>query len=204
MLSRDARIAARRFAGARDGMAIVEFALLVPVLLLLYLGTVELTNVLRQARKIDILSRTIGDSLSQRTRPTTAEIEDIFRAAAIVRAPYGTDGIGITVSAVGVVGGTGPGPLRVCSSAAASGSPVRAPGAAAPVGEAEATQPVGTRLILVEITGSYRPVSGPGPFRDAVSGLELTRRTLWPVRYGRRYASQSPEIVLPGGLPCPA
>ncbi|KQP23822.1 hypothetical protein ASF27_13685 [Methylobacterium sp. Leaf102] len=203
MLSRAARSAARRLAGQRDGVAIVEFALLIPVLLLLYFGTVEITNVLRHARKLDILSRTIGDTLSQRTRPTSAEVEDIFRAAAIVLAPYAADGVRITISAVGVPGGTEPGPLRVCSSAAASGSPLRAPEAPAPVSDTEATQPAGTRLILVEITSTYRPVSGPGVFRDAVSGLDLVRKTLWPVRYGRRYASESPEIVLPGGLPCP-
>ncbi|MCJ2082389.1 TadE/TadG family type IV pilus assembly protein [Methylobacterium sp. J-090] len=185
-------------------MALVEFALLVPVLMLLYFGTVELTNVLRHARKLDILSRTIGDSLSQRTQPTSTEIEDIFKAAAIVMAPYDGAGVQMSVSAVGVGGILEPGPLRVCSSVATSGAPVRVPGTPAPVAEAEALQPAGSRLLLVEITAAYRPVSGPGMFRDAVQGIVLARRTKWPVRYGRRYASQSPEIILPNGLPCPS
>lgn len=192
----------RRFARKRDGVALVEFALLVPVLLLLYCGTVELANVLRHARKLDILSRTIGDSLSQRTLPTSAEIEDIFKAAAIVMAPYDGTGLRMSVSAVGV--GPQSGPLQVCSSVAAPGSPLRVPGTSAPVVEAESMQPAGSRLLLVEITATYRPVSGPVVFRDAVQGVVLERRTLWPVRYGRRYTSQSPEIILPNGLPCPA
>ncbi|KQP07406.1 MAG: pilus assembly protein [Methylobacterium sp.] len=204
MLSAVLRREVRRFARERDGVALVEFALLVPVLLLFYCGTVELTNVLRHARKLDILSRTIGESLSQRTQPTSAEIEDIFKAAAIVMAPYDGAELRMSVSAVGV--GVVPqfGPLQICSSAATPGAPLRVPGTPAPVVEAEAVQPAGSRLLLVEITATYRPVSGPVVFRDAVQGVVLERRTLWPVRYGRRYASQSPEIVLPNGLPCPA
>ncbi|RZK83702.1 MAG: hypothetical protein EOO66_24295 [Methylobacterium sp.] len=202
MLSAVLRREAARFARARDGVAVVEFALLVPVLLLLYCGTVELTNVLRHARKLDILSRTIGESISQRTLPASAEIDDIFKAVAIVMAPYDDATVRMSVSAVGV----GPlgGPLRVCSSVATPGSPLRVPGTQAPVAEAEALQPAGSRLLLVEITATYRPVSGPVVFRDAMQGIVLERRTLWPVRYGRRYASQSPEIILPNGLPCPA
>lgn len=204
MLSAVLRRGARRLATERDGVALIEFALLIPVLLLLYFGTVELTNVLRHARKLDILSRTIGDSLSQRTQPTSAEIEDLFKAAAIVLAPYDATGVRISISAVGVGAGTDPGPLQVCSSVATSGSPVRVPGTPAPAAEAEVLQAAGSRLLLVEVTATYRPVSGSGAFWDAMQGIVLARKTLWPVRYGRRYASQSPEIILPNGLPCPA
>jgi Flp pilus assembly protein TadG len=194
---------ALRFARAEDGVAIVEFALIVPVLLLIYFGTVELTSAMRHIRKVDILSRTIGDTLSQRTMPTAAEVNDVFQVAPIVLAPFDSTGVRMTVSAVGVVGDSETGPLRVCSSVAASDSPVRVPGTPAPVADADSIQPKGTRLLLVEISATYKPVAGSAFFKEGSAGFAITRKTLWPVRYGRRYASMSPEVVLGNGAPCP-
>lgn len=191
------------FGGSRDGVAIVEFALIVPFLLVLYSGTVELSNVLRNARKVDVLARTLADLVSQRTDLSTRDIAEIFRSARIILFPYDSDAIKITVSAVGVSALAVTGPLQVCSSTGAPGSPVRTPGAAAPVDEADSIQAGGTRLVLVEVTASYRPVLGALFFKEAAAGFPLSRKTLWPIRYGRRYFSQSPEIVLPLGAPCP-
>jgi Flp pilus assembly protein TadG len=194
---------AARFAKAENGIAIVEFALIVPVLLLLYFGTVELTSAIRFARKIDILSRTIGDTLSQRTVPTAAEINDVFQMAPVVLAPFDSAGVQMTVSAVGVVGDGETGPLQICSSEGAAGSPVRDPGGAAPVAEADRIQPKGTRLLLVEIRATYKALAGSMFFKEGGGGFAITRKALWPVRYGRRYASMSPEVVLGSGASCP-
>ena len=195
-------VRASSFVHQEDGVAIVEFALIVPVLLLLYFGTVELTSAMRNVRKVDILSRTIGDTLSQRTIPTAAEVNDVFQVAPIVLAPFDSSGVQMTVSAVGVVGDAETGPLQICSSVAASGSPVRATGAAAPVAQADSIQPKGTRMLLVEISATYKPMAGSAFFKDG-GGFAITRKTLWPVRYGRRYASMSPEVVLGNGASCP-
>ncbi|MCJ2035790.1 hypothetical protein MKK54_16390 [Methylobacterium sp. J-068] len=174
-----------------------------PLLLLIYFGTVELTTALRHARKLDLLSRTLGDTFSQRNAPTSAEASDIFQVASIVMAPLDSAGIRMTVSAVGVVGDEETGFLQVCSSVAAPNSPLRIPGTPAPVDAADSLQPRGTRLLLVEISTVYRPVTGSAFFKDDAAGFTMSRKTLWPVRYGRRYASQSPEIVIASGAPCP-
>jgi Flp pilus assembly protein TadG len=192
-----------RFARAEDGVAILEFALITPLLLLIYFGTVELATAMRQARKIDLLTRTLGDTFSQRTFPTSAEAADIFQVAPIVMAPLDSTDIKMTVSAVGVVGHAATGTLQICSSAAAPNSPQRVPGAPAPVAAADGTQPMGTRLILVEVSMLYKPVTGSAFFKDGAAGFTMSRKTLWPVRYGRRFWSQSPEIVIANGLPCP-
>ena len=196
-------VRASSFVCEEKGVAILEFALIVPVLLLIYFGTVEITSVMRNVRKVDILSRTIGDTLSQRTMPTADEVNEVFQVAPIVLAPFDGTGVQMTVSAVGVVGDAETGPLQVCSSVAAAGSPVRAAGAPAPVAGADSLQPKGTRLLLVEISAPYKPVTGASLFGDGGPGFLITRKTLWPVRYGRRYASMSPEVVLGSGASCP-
>ena len=120
---------------------------------------------MRNVRKIDILSRTIGDTLpahdpdgggSQRRVPGGPHRAHPFREQ------RGAE----MVSAVGVVGDGETGPLQVCSSVAASGSPVRAAGAPAPVAEADSIQPKGTRLLLVEVSAIYKPVAGTAFFKD--------------------------------------
>ena len=190
------------FVRREDGVAIVEFALIMPVLVLIYFGTVEITSLMRNLRKIDILSRTIGDTLSQRTMPTAAEVNDVFRVAPIILAPFDSTRVQMTVSAVGVLGDAETGPLQVCSSLASAGAHVRTAGAAAPVADADSTQPKGTRFLLIEISTTYKPVTGSAFFKDG-GGFAITRKTLWPVRYGRRYASMSPEVVLGTGAACP-
>jgi len=195
-------VSASSFVRGEDGVAILEFALIVPVLLLIYFGTVELTSLMRNLRKIDILSRTIGDTLSQRTMPTAAEVNDVFQVAPIILAPFDSTRVQMTVSAVGVLGDAETGPLQVCSSLASAGAPVRTAGAAAPVADADSMQPKGTRFLLIEISTTYKPVTGSAFFKDG-GGFAITRKTLWPVRYGRRYASMSPEVVLGTGAACP-
>ena len=159
------------FARAEDGVAILEFALIVPVLLLIYFGTVEITSVMRNVRKVDILSRTIGDTLLPAHDADGGEVNDVFQVAPIVLAPFDGTGVQMTVSAVGVVGDAETGPLQICSSVAAAGSPVRAPGAPAPVAVADSLQPKGTRLLLVEISAPYKPVTGSSLFKDGAPGL---------------------------------
>ena len=133
---------------------------------------------------------------------TADEVNDVFQVGPIVLAPFDGTGLQMTVSAVGVVGDTETGPLQICSSVAAAGSPVRTAGAPAPVAVADSLQPKGTRLLLVEISAPYKPVTGSAFFKDG-DGFAITRKTLWPIRYGRRYASMSPEVVLGNGASCP-
>jgi hypothetical protein len=129
--------------------------LIVPVLVLIYFGTAEITSLMRNLRKIDILSCTIGDTLSQRTMPTAAEVNDVFQVAPIILAPFDSTRVRMTVSAVGVLGDAETGPLQVCSSLASAGAPVRTAGAAAPVADADSLQPKGTRFLLIEISTTY-------------------------------------------------
>lgn len=192
-----------RFQRAEDGVAVLEFALIAPILLLLYFGTVELATAMRQARKIDLLSRTLGDTFSQRNAPTALEVSDIFKMAPMVMLPFDSTTIKMTVSAVGVVGDVQMGPLQICSSAAAPRSPIRMPGSLAPVDAADSLQVKGTRLLLVEVSATYKPVTGSAFLPNGSAGFTMSRKTLWPIRYGRRFASQSPEIVIANGASCP-
>jgi len=78
----------RRFRRDSEGMALVEFAMVLPVMVLLYLGGVAVTQGVMTNRKVVLLNHAIGDIVAQDTDITAAEVTPIFDAAATVMAPY--------------------------------------------------------------------------------------------------------------------
>jgi Flp pilus assembly pilin Flp len=86
----------------RDDKAVaaVEFALILPLMLLLYIGSIQVTQGVLASRKMAILSRTLSDIVAQQptaiTSPCTATglcdsaMTGIFDAAASVMSPFRT------------------------------------------------------------------------------------------------------------------
>ena len=58
-----------RLASDERGVAAVEFALILPFLLLLFLGTIEASSLITVDRRVNVISGTVGD-LVARTDPT--------------------------------------------------------------------------------------------------------------------------------------
>jgi Flp pilus assembly protein TadG len=67
-----------RFRRDRRGAAAVEFALVVPALLFLYMGVVDSTTAVAFDQKMDTCANTINDLVSQMNPPTKAEVEKVF------------------------------------------------------------------------------------------------------------------------------
>ena len=87
---------------ARDscGVAAVEFALLLPILLLLYFGSVELTQGIMTQQRTDHAAATVGDLVSQSSTLTAADVSDIFGVGATVMYPYPTASLKLRVSSL--------------------------------------------------------------------------------------------------------
>jgi Flp pilus assembly protein TadG len=80
-----------RFATDRSGVSAVEFAMLLPLMITLYLGTVEISQGVAIDRKVTLTSRTIADLTSQVSTIATSDMTNVFDAASSVIAPYNTD-----------------------------------------------------------------------------------------------------------------
>jgi Flp pilus assembly protein TadG len=59
--------------GDNSGIAAVEFAMVVPLMLVLFFGTVEFSSALAIDRKVTIMSRTLSDLTSQNISITDAQ-----------------------------------------------------------------------------------------------------------------------------------
>jgi Flp pilus assembly protein TadG len=78
----------RRLNMDKTGIAAVEFAILLPVLLTMYFTVVETTQGVTADRKTSLLNRTVGDLAAQSTVIDDAERNNIFNAARSVIFPF--------------------------------------------------------------------------------------------------------------------
>ena len=68
----------------------VEFALIVPVMLLVWVGTVELAELHLASRKVTVAAQTAADLIAQEKSVTEAQLEDVIAAVNAIMVPYPT------------------------------------------------------------------------------------------------------------------
>jgi Flp pilus assembly protein TadG len=81
-----------QFRAAQTGVAAVEFALILPIMLLVYVGMVEASALISVDRKVQSVSGAVGDLVARSEEQiTAAELLDYVRAARGIMTPYPTD-----------------------------------------------------------------------------------------------------------------
>jgi len=90
----------RRFGRDGRGVAAVEFALVLPVLMVMYFGTLELTQAVSVSQKVTHLSSSVADLVTQTQSISGTEMNDIFTASSAIMAPFNTTSLQIIVAAV--------------------------------------------------------------------------------------------------------
>ena len=92
----------RRFRDDKRGVSAVEFAMLLPLMLTLYIGGVEVSSAIAVDRKVTLVARTLGDLVAQSTSLNATDMTNILNAATTVIQPYSDSLVKITVSRVDV------------------------------------------------------------------------------------------------------
>ena len=77
-----------RLAADCRGISAVEFALLMPVILTLFLGSVEASQGIATDRKVELTAHALADLASQYTAITNADMSNILNAGSAIIAPY--------------------------------------------------------------------------------------------------------------------
>jgi Flp pilus assembly protein TadG len=90
----------RKFKADRSGVSAVEFAMIAPLMITIYLGSVEVTQAVSVSRKTTLVAHTVADLVAQDSTVTDSEIKDILAASATVASPYSSDNLIVTVSSV--------------------------------------------------------------------------------------------------------
>jgi Flp pilus assembly protein TadG len=84
------------------GVAAIEFALLLPLMIALYLGTAEISQAISADRKVTLTSRTVADLISQVSSINNAGMTDVLNASSSVMAPFKTTTLKVVVSCISV------------------------------------------------------------------------------------------------------
>jgi Flp pilus assembly protein TadG len=88
----------RRFARDRDGVSAVEFAIVLPIMLTLYLGGVEVGDGMAIKFKATMAGRTVTDLASQFVSIDNATMSNILGAASTVVTPYAASSMVVTLT----------------------------------------------------------------------------------------------------------
>jgi Flp pilus assembly protein TadG len=78
----------------------VEFAMIAPIMILLYYGLAEITMAMMAERRASHAASAIGDLVTQDTAVTPAEVDDIFKVANQIVYPFPTASLKMRVTSV--------------------------------------------------------------------------------------------------------
>ncbi|HEY5209125.1 MAG TPA: TadE/TadG family type IV pilus assembly protein [Stellaceae bacterium] len=91
----------------RQGIVAVEFALILPTLIVLFIGTFEASNLVRVKMKFDAAAPAIASLIALQNPSKTGSLtSDFCTGAAYMMAPFSTAGLNVQVSSVTNKSGT--------------------------------------------------------------------------------------------------
>jgi len=143
-----------RFVHDRRGVSALEFAMLLPLMMTLYLGSVETSQGIAASRKVTLTAHTLADLSSQYTDITNADMSNILNAASAIMAPYPVAGLQAVVSELSI---NAQGQASVVWSDTLNGT-ARSVGQVVNIPSALAVP--NTYLLLSEVQYGYNPTYG--------------------------------------------
>ncbi|CAM5773744.1 TadE/TadG family type IV pilus assembly protein [Bosea minatitlanensis] len=153
----------KRLRSDERGVAAIEFAFVLPVMLLVLCGMANTVYGVMAARKVRLLTSTLADLTARAQSVSPSDVTDIFGAAEAVLMPYDATKAAMVITSVVIEAN---GVARVCWSAASSS------GAALKRGDSvvlpDSIKVPGTSVIMARASYDYRPFVASLPMVDYV------------------------------------
>jgi len=102
----------RKFLSDRCGLGAVEFALIAPILLLIYLGSVDLADGVDTNRKVSRSASVLADLVARQLSVTKKDLDDMFNIGRASLLPYGGTSSKIRITAIRINGTANAGNLE--------------------------------------------------------------------------------------------
>jgi Flp pilus assembly protein TadG len=160
-------------AGNERGSAAVEFAVVVPIMLMMFFGVVEFSAAVAVDRKVTLVARTLSDLTSQSTCVTQTDIDNFTSTGRAILTPYSTTPLLSTITELYVDNNLD---AKVQWS---KGSSVKSGTVSIPTG----LKIKDTYLILAEVEYLYKPLGGVNYMMSA-AGVNLKDLTYTRPRQG--------------------
>ncbi len=94
----------QRFVRGRGGVAAVEFALMVPAMMTIWVGMVVATDALTADKRVTLLARTLADMTTQMQAVSQSDLDSIFQATESIMWPQPANRLGMRVTAIDIDG----------------------------------------------------------------------------------------------------
>ncbi|AZN97800.1 pilus assembly protein [Mesorhizobium sp. M9A.F.Ca.ET.002.03.1.2] len=147
-----------RFCSDRRGVAAVEFAFIVPVLLVMYFMTMEASQAIETSKKVSRVGSMVADLVTQRQTVEAAELDAIMQIGNSTLQPYNRSTPEITITAIEVTNETTPKVLVVWSRKMVGGAFSAGAAKDSVTTVPPALKIKGTFLIRVEGNLAYKPI----------------------------------------------
>lgn len=95
---RATRFSAYEFLADGTGLAATEFAVIVPLMLVMFFGTVEFSSAVAIDRKVTLMARTLSDLTSQSTSVADTDMTNFFAASTAMLTPYSATSVSATIT----------------------------------------------------------------------------------------------------------
>jgi Flp pilus assembly protein TadG len=161
--------------GNNSGIAAVEFAMIIPIMAALLIGTNEFSAGVAIDRKVTIMARTLSDLTSQNTSVTDAQLNNFFNASNAIMTPYPSAPVQGTITELYI----NPSTLKARVQWS-KGYAAHSPGDIVEI--PDALKIGGTYLILSEV--KYKYVPSVAWFVNKVDGITLSDITFTRPRQG--------------------
>jgi Flp pilus assembly protein TadG len=136
----------------RRAVSAVEFALILPLILLAYVGVVEVSNLLTVMRRVETVASTAADLTTQVKQVSDSDLSDIVAASTSILTPYPTGPLKLVLTSV-VADGNNNTTVKWSYSSSGSGR-VAGSSYTAPAGTTQANSSV----IIAEVTYAFTPL----------------------------------------------
>jgi Flp pilus assembly protein TadG len=159
-----ARRSARDFLQDCRGIAATEFAVIVPIMLVMFFGVVEISSGVAVDRKVTLVARTLSDLTSQSISVSDTDLTNFFNASNAIMTPYASAPAQSTITELHID--------KVSLAARvqwSKGTSPRTAGSIVPIPTALAVSD--SYLIMSEVSYTYVPTIG---YVMAKSGVNLS------------------------------
>lgn len=144
-----------RFRRDARGLAAVEFAIILPLMIVIFFGTIEVSTGVAVDRKVTVLTRTLSDLISQAPSITSTDLANAFAMGPAIMTPYSGSPIRAIISQIYIDPNT-----LVATVKWSSGSNATARGYNSVVSIPTGLAIGGTYLIMSEVSYNFTPVVG--------------------------------------------
>jgi Flp pilus assembly protein TadG len=90
----------KRFRKDKTGAAAIEFAFIAPLLITMFLGTMEISQGVEINKKVARSAGVIGDLVGQNSELTMSELQDLMEVGKAILQPYNRSAMSVTVSLI--------------------------------------------------------------------------------------------------------